>query len=52
VLNQPRNWVMPYAYWGQEYSEAECKAFLDEKGRNTTHYDGKDDLMLDVLAES
>ncbi len=51
VLNQPRNWVMPHAYWGQEYSEAECKAFLDEKGAKYTHYDGKDDLMLDVLAE-
>ena len=34
VLGKPRNWVMPNAYWGQEYSaRRSIKAFLDEQGR-------------------
>jgi len=52
VLNKPRNWVMPNAYWGQAYSDAECKAFLDSKGATYTRYDnGNDDVMLDSLAQ-
>jgi carbamoyltransferase len=52
VLNKPRNWIMPNAYWGQEYSDAECKAFLDSKGAKYTRYDnGNDDTMLDALAQ-
>lgn len=52
VLNKPRNWVMPNAYWGQSYSEAECKAFLDEKGATYSRYDDNEDAMLDRLAQS
>jgi carbamoyltransferase len=51
VLNKPRNWVMPNAYWGQSYTEAECKAFLDEKGAKYTRYDDNEDAMLDMLAQ-
>lgn len=51
VLNQPRDWVMPNAYWGQEYTDAEIKTFLDQKGAKYTRYDNNDDAMLDVLAE-
>jgi carbamoyltransferase len=51
VLNKPRNWVMPNGYWGQEYSESEIKAFLDDKGAKYTHYADKEDTMLDLLAE-
>ncbi len=50
VLNQPRNWVMPNAYWGQEYSEGEYKAFLDSKGVKYTQY-SNDDTLLDLLAQ-
>ncbi len=51
VLNQPRNWVMPNAYWGQEYSEAEYQTFLDAKGVKYTQYADNDDAMLDLLAQ-
>src|SRR5690606_3030413 len=26
VLGKPRQWVMPHAYWGQEWSDAETRA--------------------------
>ncbi len=51
VLNQPRDWVMPNAYWGQEYSEADYKAFLDGKGVKYSEYADNDDAMLDLLAQ-
>lgn len=51
VLGKPRNWVMPNAYWGQEYSDAQNKAFLDQKGVKYTRYDDNEDAMLDMLAE-
>ena len=51
VLNQPRDWVLPHAYWGQEYSESEIKAFLDGKGAKYTHYTDHEETMLDLLAE-
>ncbi len=52
VLGKPRNWVMPHAYWGQEYSDAECKGFLESKGARYESYDSNDDKMLDFLADS
>jgi carbamoyltransferase len=51
VLGKPRNWVMPNAYWGQEYSDAQNKAFLDQKGVKYTRYDDNEDAMIDMLAE-
>ncbi len=51
VLNQPRNWVMPNAYWGQEYAEADYKSFLDDKGVKYAEYADNDDAMLDLLAQ-
>ena len=51
VLGKPRNWVMPHAYWGEEYSDAECRAFLDNIGANYTSYDDDVDKMLDVIAD-
>jgi carbamoyltransferase len=52
VLGKPRNWVMPHAYWGQDYTDAECKAFLDSQGLKYESYTDNDDKMLDMLAES
>lgn len=51
VLNQPRNWVMPNAYWGQEYSDADVKTFLDDKGVKYTRYDDNEDALLNLLAQ-
>ncbi|MFZ4812893.1 MAG: carbamoyltransferase [Phototrophicaceae bacterium] len=51
VLGKPRKWVMPHAYWGQGYSDAECKTFLDSLNVKYHRYDDNDDKMLDVLAD-
>jgi len=32
LLNQPRKMIMNHAYWGEEYSEAEIRQFLDQSG--------------------
>ncbi len=51
VLNKPRKWVMPHAYWGEEYSTSEIHEFLREKGAKYVDYGGRDGEMLDYLAE-
>lgn len=51
VVGKPRNWVMPHAYWGQSYTDAECKAFLDSKGTQYEMYDDDEDRLLDIVAE-
>ncbi|MCU0497903.1 MAG: carbamoyltransferase [Anaerolineae bacterium] len=51
VLGKPRNWVMPNAYWGQSYSNDEVRAFLDSKGIKYDSYEGREDEMLDIIAE-
>ncbi|MBL8131636.1 MAG: hypothetical protein JNL42_07240 [Anaerolineae bacterium] len=51
VLGKPRSWVMPHAYWGEEYSDAEIRAFLADKGVAYTDYGSREDQMLDMLAE-
>ncbi len=52
VLGKPRQWVMPHAYWGQGYSDSECRDFLDGAGIPYTSYDNQDDQLLDLLAEA
>ncbi len=51
VLGKPRNWVMPHAYWGQEFSDGECRDFLDEIGATYESYDDKIDDMIDRVAD-
>lgn len=51
VLNKPRDWVMPHAYWGQGYSDAECMDFLSSKGAKVEQFIDNDDKLLDVVAE-
>jgi carbamoyltransferase len=51
VLGKPRDWVMPHAYWGEGYTDAECRAFLDAKGVKYESFDGNDDRLVDVVAE-
>lgn len=52
VLNKPRGWVMPHAYWGQSFSDAECRAFLDSKGARYDSYDDDPAKLAEVVAES
>jgi carbamoyltransferase len=41
--------AMPHAYWGKEYSDAECKAFLDSRGLKYESYDDNPDKMIDII---
>jgi carbamoyltransferase len=50
VLGKPRDWVMPHAYWGEGYTDAQCNQFLRDKGVRFEVY-SDDSKMLDVLAE-
>jgi carbamoyltransferase len=52
VLNKPRSWVMPHAYWGQGYSDAECRQFLLDEGVSYENFEGNDDEMLDQLTDA
>lgn len=51
VLNQPRRWVMPHAYWGEAYSEGQYRDFLNSSGVAFTDYGDREDELLDTLAE-
>lgn len=51
VLGKPRDWVMPHAYWGQEYSESEMRDFLNNQGVKYEDFTDNDDKMLDILAD-
>lgn len=51
VLGKPRDWIMPHAYWGQSYTDAECRQFLEDKGITYEAYDDNIDTMLDILTE-
>jgi carbamoyltransferase len=52
VLGKPRKWVMPHAYWGEGYTDAQCRNFLDANGVRYESFDGNDEKMLDIVAES
>ncbi|MGJ3238982.1 MAG: carbamoyltransferase family protein [Anaerolineae bacterium] len=42
---------MPHSYWGKAYSDAECKAFLDEKGIKYASFEDRPDALVDVLVD-
>ncbi len=51
VLNKPREWVMPHAYWGQSYNEGEIINTLDENGIKYESFESNPDKLLDLVAE-
>ena len=51
VLNQPRQWIMPHAYWGQAYSDGECADFLDSHGIKYESFVDNDERMIDCLVD-
>jgi len=51
VLGKPRNWYMPNAYWGQEFTDAEAKQFFDEHGVKYESFETNEDKLLDILAD-
>jgi len=52
MLGKPRKWVMPHAYWGKEYSEAEYADFLRTRGIPYESFADKPDEMAQVIAEA
>ena len=46
---KPRKWVQPHAYYGKEYSDAECRQFLDEAGLKYTSYDDEGKLTDNIV---
>lgn len=51
VLNKPREWVMPHAYWGKSYDEGEIIKTLDENGIKYESFESNPDKLLDLVAE-
>lgn len=51
VLNQPRKLVMTHAYYGEDYSDGEIKAFLDAEGIPYECFDDDDQLLDRVVNE-
>jgi carbamoyltransferase len=52
VLGKPRDWVMPNAYWGQSYTNDEVREWLDSQRIAYESYEGREDELLDIVAES
>lgn len=51
VMGKPRNWVMPNAYWGESYTDAQYVDFLKGRGISYESFDGNDDKLVDALAQ-
>jgi carbamoyltransferase len=52
IFNQPREWVMPHAYWGKEYSDGEVEAFLRAEGIRYERYDDNPDKLTEVVVDA
>jgi carbamoyltransferase len=50
VLNQPRKLIMTDAYYGQDYSNDQIRAFLDSSGIPYTYYED-DNALLDRVVD-
>jgi carbamoyltransferase len=49
LLNNPRDFVMEHAYWGQEYSESEMKAAIEARGFPCERIDDDEKLLDQVV---
>lgn len=52
MLGKPRKTAMPHAYWGKGYSDAECKAFLDERSIPYERFDDNPDKLAEFIADA
>lgn len=43
--------MMTHSYWGKEYSDNECRAFLDRKGIKYESFEDNPDKMIDVVVD-
>ncbi len=52
VFGNPRKKdVMPHAYWGAEYSDAECRAFLEDNNIPYESYEDRMDKQVEMLVD-
>jgi carbamoyltransferase len=51
VCGQPREWVMPDAYWGKAYTDDDYLAFLNANDIAYERYDDHPDKLAAVIAE-
>ena len=54
VLGKPRKWVQTHAYYGRSYSDAECRAFLDDERLSYESYEDETKLteaIVDALTQ-
>src|SRR5690606_7732628 len=51
VLGKPRQWVMPHAYWGQEWRDAETRAWLDSKGISYESFEGQEAKLTERVVD-
>ncbi|MEL6526431.1 MAG: carbamoyltransferase C-terminal domain-containing protein, partial [Chloroflexota bacterium] len=52
LLGKPRvEERMPHSYWGKAYSDAECHAFLDEKGIKYEAFDEQPEKLVETLVD-
>ncbi len=51
VCGQPREWVMPDAYWGKAYTDDDYLAFLNANDIAYERYDDHPDKLAEVIAE-
>lgn len=52
MLGKPRvENNFPHSYWGKEYSDAECKAFLDEHDIKYESFDDAPEKLVEVLVD-
>jgi carbamoyltransferase len=51
VLGKPRRWVMPHAYWGQAWSNAETRAFLDSQGIRYEAFEDQEDKLIERVVD-
>jgi carbamoyltransferase len=49
VLNMPRKMVMQHAYWGEEYSDAQIKTFLETNNIPYEYVDDDDQITARVV---
>jgi carbamoyltransferase len=50
ILNNPRNFVLEHAYWGEEYSNENIKAFLTQNNIPHQEFD-EDGIIVKTVAE-
>ena len=52
VLGKPRSWIMPHAYWGQEYSNNEARTFLDSRGIAYESFEDQEHKLTDAIVDA